>query len=139
MSDFRPCPPMKASQRTTQGDSTLEFSVTVVLTNASQTQHKRTGPSTTQGPNPIHSRQREPLQMTGLKAKTAQPQQQDTCTTHMRHPEAPWSGDEGTLHYRGPQDFSFIRTQFQLSEQVSDLEHRVMENKEAKREEQQEY
>lgn len=77
--------------------------------------------------------------MTGLKAKTAQPQQQDTCTTHMRHPEATWSGDEGTLHYKGPQDFSFIRTQFQLSEQVSDLEHRVMENKEAKREEQQEY
>ena len=62
---------------------------------------------------------------------------------HHTH-ETPWStmvrwwGDiaQGTT---GPQDFSFIRTQFQLSEQVSDLEHRVMENKETKREEQQEY
>lgn len=61
------------------GKSTLQFSVTTALKNSwsdpTQARGSPTGPLDTQGPDPAHNGQREPLQTTGLKANAAQSQQ----------------------------------------------------------------
>lgn len=47
--------------------------------------------------------------MTTQKANTAQPQYEGAHNTHRRSLEMPGSGEQGTLHYRAPQELFFIR------------------------------
>ena len=58
-------------------ESALQFNATAFLENAcsdSNTKQLQTDPQTTQGPNPAYNRQKEPLQMTEIKANLAEPQ-----------------------------------------------------------------
>ena len=67
------------------------------------------GPLTIQGPNPAHNKQREQPQMTGLKAKAAQPQQYDAHNTHRRHLKGQILVSRRTLCCRAPlQDFFLV-------------------------------
>ena len=82
-SDYGPHPPAKASPGTTQG-KTCSWILLHMWQTRDVTQLKpkaaQTG-QTKQAPDPAHSRQREPLQMT-----EAQPQQYGISNTHGRHP-----------------------------------------------------
>ena len=49
------------------------------------------------------------MQITTLKANTAQPQHEGAHHTHRKHLEMPGSAEQGTLHYRAPWDLFLIR------------------------------
>ena len=84
-----------------------------------------TGPLTTQGPNPAHNRQREPSQMTGVKAKTAQPQgtgNREHCTAgHYRIS----SSKDHYFQEQETADFHNINKQIQRARQNGEAENYV--------------
>lgn len=98
-SDSRPCPPMKATQGTTQGKCLAvwryHLSGECLVWLSSSLRQLQNGPQTTEGPNPTHNSQRA-ITIDWTDAKAAQPQQKGIHSTHRRCPwrsEILWTGD----------------------------------------------